>query len=112
MRNNVPTIEIDGPEWTVDHLFSVDDCDKATVALTRHITTIEQHLSDPERTVNVDWSRKARAALRLKKLGLQIVARKRGDLRRQTGTTWERTFVDTIRNDYPHIFKEVTSRTP
>jgi|GEM_PF-4773164 hypothetical protein len=105
----VPVIEIDGPDWVIDDLKTLDDCHNAQLVLTQALGVIEGHLIDPERQDDAVWLRKARMAMRMKKLALQLVQAKRGELRRTASKDWETRFVHYVRSKHFVIFQEASN---
>lgn len=97
------------PNFTTEDLHTLDDCDRAFAALSDAITTIEGQLDDRAYVASKpdDWERKAKASLRYKRIGLQLVQLRRGSLKREFAETWQRRFIETVRMAHPAIFSQV-----
>lgn len=109
------TIDIDGKGWTIDMVKTEADIDQAELYLNEAIVKIEMQLeiaeSDP--TPNLRWKGKAKMALRMKKQGLQHLARKRKALKIATTRTWERRFCQVVLDLDPELHAdavEITNR--
>lgn len=80
--------------WLLADLKTTDDCDEATLHLTREIASIENQLEefDEETTDGAatapddsQWQRKARAALKIKNVLRGLVEKRRRDIVRASG---------------------------
>lgn len=112
---DVPIIEI-AEGWTVEDLETQDDCDDAFAVLTEAIASIEyrmERLREEGASVTSPAYRKAKAALRWKKAGLQAVQTKRAKISRearaQKQASRDRILLDEIRALSPDAFYQAIS---
>lgn len=80
---SVPIIEICNG-WTVDEIYTEDDCDDAHAVLTALIVSIEARMDDlaiAGEELSVEYKH-AKKALRWKKAALSVVGTKRGKINR------------------------------
>lgn len=97
-------IRIDGNEWTTDDLETLDDCDAAEEFLSVAILKIETQLKTPGG--EPDWRFNANMALKLKKLALQKVSRRRGEINRAK-TDFNTRFVNSVRDRFPETYDAI-----
>lgn len=95
--------------FTTDDIKTLDDCDRAFLELNDAIITIERQLADPTYIADKppEWKSHAKAALRFKRVGLQVVQNKRTTLRREAAKCWASRFVDIVRVTHPDVFHAV-----
>lgn len=108
---DIPVIEI-APNWTVEDLKTLDDCDDAFSYLTGAICSIEHTLAFLEESKQTgDQYRRAKGALRWKKAALQITNPKRSQISRaiteKFRETTERELIDTMKKMFPLEFQKV-----
>lgn len=90
MSNRIPYEELRiADDWKVVDLQTVEDCEAATIQLTRDIANIDAQIVDEEATAAVsgvatdtDWLSSARGARTVKMALKSIVQRKQGDISR------------------------------
>lgn len=100
------TMEIDGPEWLISDLKTLDDCDDAQAFLTSAVASIEYQIEmdsiKPDGQQNREWAAKAKMALRYKKAAMQLLTYKRGKL----GKDLER--IEEARQDARHAARDAS----
>lgn len=103
-----PSIQI-AADWPINSITTIQQCNEAEVFLTQAIANIDGQIANPV-TQDPEWARRAHFALKMKRLALQTVQRKRGELnlsdRRAQALRFERTFVNTVRITHPDVYRE------
>lgn len=92
--------------WSLDQVTTLAQCDEAEVALTGAIANIEGQIANPI-TQDPEWMRRATFSLKMKRVALQAVNRKRGEIRRETGVRFERQFLNQCRERHPAVYREL-----
>lgn len=112
----VPVIDIiDG--WTIDEVKTIADCDRAEICLTVAIAQIEGQLAANKAggcRRGIDWVARTIKARRYRKLALQKVQHRRGEINRaaraQAGEDHDRLLLNFLRTDFPDQFQAAAAK--
>lgn len=102
-----------GDDVTVEDLLTTDDCERASLSVTRVIVSIETQLAE-NGGADRSWVARANGALRLQKAALQAIQNKRGALQRKEKqermNTQDRLILNAVREIAPQVFKDALAK--
>jgi hypothetical protein len=104
------------PNWTIDDIKTLEDCDRARdlaqaaiIEIENQIRAAQAHRYTTGEHTDPDWYRRAYSALKLKRLVLQKIQEIRGRLsreeRKQSANARDRALLDTIKEIAPDMFE-------
>lgn len=103
--------------WTFDEVKTIADCDRAEICLTVAIAEIEAQLATDKAAGGArgaDWLARTIKARRYRKLALQKVQHRRGEINRaaraQAGEDHDRLLLNILRSEAPDQFQAAAAK--